>query len=195
MFTGNLLFVFLNILLKEKCIIIHSKFNTIWHVQCYFPRWTSLAQQRFFACDENSFFGERGWFDSGHAFERQDTQWNWCPWRTPVGIQSQRFSSPASSARPVSVTWLMTTSVMASYQCNKKHLLVGSPNMERVVINPGGLIESFLLTVETRSSERLPPLMTAGNGSAWISQGPTTGWALLVYDWSEPDHINPLIVQ
>lgn len=47
--------------------------------------------------------------------------------------------------------------------------------MERAVINPGGLIESFLLTVETRSSERLPPLMSAGNGSPWISLGPTTG--------------------
>lgn len=165
-------------------------------MQCYFLRKTSLAQQSiFFLVMKIASFGERGWFDSGHAFERQDTRWNWCPWRTPVGIQSQRFSSPASSARSMSVTWLMTTSVTASYQCNMKHLLARSPDIERVVINPGGLIESFLLTVETRSSERLPPLMTAGNEFAWISLRPTTGWALLVYDWSEPDHINPLIVQ
>lgn len=139
--------------------------------------------------------GECGRLDSDHAFEKQDTQWNWCVWRTPVGIQSQRFSSPASSARPVSVTWLMTTSVTASYQRNKKHLFAGSPNPERGVINPGGLIESFLLMVETRSSAILPPPWPAGNASVWISLGPRTGWALLVYDWFEPDHINPLIVR
>ncbi|KAL7865889.1 hypothetical protein SRHO_G00111360 [Serrasalmus rhombeus] len=92
-----------------------------------------------------------------------------------IDLQGERFPSQASSARPVSVTWLMTTSVTASYQRNKKHLLAGSPNSERGVINPGGLIESFLLTVETRSSAMLPPPQPAGNGSVRISLDLRTG--------------------
>ncbi len=94
------------------------------------------------------------------------------------------FPAQHSSARPMSVTWLMTISVTASYQRNKKHLLAADPKLGEGCNQPRGTDWILLLTVEMRFSAMPPPPRATGKGSSWITRGRARRMSLIGCDCS-----------